>query len=374
MKKVAIVGVEGSGKTVMLAVLGALYSQVDENGYFLEPQDRDTLAYVRRVCGILQSGKWPGATETDCAFGLKWHLRKQTGKAGKSKVVCEVSCLDFAGEVYRSAFSGNQNRGLGTQIRELKEYLRGADTIVLLLNLRDSITRGLGDRRAVDAEYSALAMLKFVLEPADAVQRLPRVLLALSQADAYAATLDACGGPKDTLKKYLPLIASHFGYLDVVAVNSCGTTTDGNGHCVPDRNLSLAGLKPMLDWILHAPTDWRNIPRACAGVGRSAMRAVASAPYRRICTSPWTLGGLSLLFVAALLFGAVTWTYHLDGFLQSVLVYLAYGCGGIPAGSVLLTAYGEREQGGIHWAILGCGLIAVLPFCLLFHFLAWAFS
>lgn len=35
MKKVVIVGVEGSGKTVMLAGLGELYSRLDEQGYFL---------------------------------------------------------------------------------------------------------------------------------------------------------------------------------------------------------------------------------------------------------------------------------------------------------------------------------------------------
>ena len=39
MKKVAIVGVEGSGKTVMLAGLGELYARPDENGFFLAPKD-----------------------------------------------------------------------------------------------------------------------------------------------------------------------------------------------------------------------------------------------------------------------------------------------------------------------------------------------
>ena len=39
MKKVAIIGVEGSGKTVMLAGLGDLYSHADDDGYFLSPQN-----------------------------------------------------------------------------------------------------------------------------------------------------------------------------------------------------------------------------------------------------------------------------------------------------------------------------------------------
>ena len=44
MKKVAIVGVEGSGKTVMLAGLGDLYTCPDEEGYFLAPKNFGTAA------------------------------------------------------------------------------------------------------------------------------------------------------------------------------------------------------------------------------------------------------------------------------------------------------------------------------------------
>ena len=232
-----------------------------------------------------------------------------------------MSCLDFAGEVYRSAFSGGKNQGLVAQAEELKYYLREADTIVLLLNLRDSITHGVGDKRAIDTEYSALAMLKFVLEPDDDAQRLPRVLLALSQTDAYSATIEACGGPRETLAKYLPVVASSFGYLDVVAVNSCGTTIDDHGDSVPDRNLSLVGLKPMVDWMLNAPTDWRNGWRACVGCGRGALHAVSSVDWRGICTSPVTVTTLAALVVGSAFVGITVLTFHLEGFLQHLVVY-----------------------------------------------------
>ena len=346
MKKVAIVGVEGSGKTVMLAVLGALYAQPDDDGYFFEPQNADTLAYVRTVCGRLQGGQWPSATETDCAFGLKWNLRKRSAKSRKSKVVCEVSCLDFAGEVYRSAFSGRQNRSLAAQVNELKDYLRDADTIILLLNLRDSITQGIGDRRAVDAEFSAVALLKFVLEPEDGAQILPRVLLALSQADAYSATIEACGGPRETLTKYLPNVASSFGYLDVVAVNSCGTTIDAQGNCVPDRNLSLAGLKPMVDWMLHSPTDWRNGWRSCVGCLRGAVQAISSVNWRGICTSPVTVTTLAVLVVGSAIVGITALTFHLEGFLQKLVVY-----GGLFMMSIWSYCMcGDFDLGGRKWS------------------------
>ncbi len=375
MKKVAIVGVEGSGKTVMLAVLGALYSQPDGNGYFLEPQDPETLAYVRRVCGRLQKGQWPSATETDCAFGLKWHLRRQSPKSRKSKVVGEVSCLDFAGEVYRAAFSGGTARGLTAQVSELKSYLLGADTIILLLNLRDSVTRGIEDQRAVDAEFSALKMLKFVLEPEDAAQHLPRVLLALSQADAYSSTIEACGGPGETLRKYLSLVASSFGYLDVVAVNSCGTTIDDQGDCVPDCKLSLVGLKPMVDWMLHAPTDWRNGWRSCVGCGRGVLQAISSVNWRGICTSPVTLTVLVALVVGSIIVGLTVLTFKLEGILRQFVTYgvlFAMFCGGINH----LNHEEPKEKKSakwIMWVAAVITLIAPLWVALLSHFVAWVF-
>ena len=57
MKKVAIVGVEGSGKTVMLAGLGELYSHSDENGYFLGPKNYQTASYVAEKIARMRRGE-----------------------------------------------------------------------------------------------------------------------------------------------------------------------------------------------------------------------------------------------------------------------------------------------------------------------------
>ena len=55
MKKVAIVGVEGSGKTVMLAGLGDLYTYPDEEGYFslcvMDKSFKKQMAYLGSVSG-----------------------------------------------------------------------------------------------------------------------------------------------------------------------------------------------------------------------------------------------------------------------------------------------------------------------------------
>lgn len=47
MKKIAIVGVEGSGKTVMMAAMGEQWACPDERGYFLSPESSEVLAFSK---------------------------------------------------------------------------------------------------------------------------------------------------------------------------------------------------------------------------------------------------------------------------------------------------------------------------------------
>ena len=67
MKKVAIVGVEGSGKTVMLAGLGDLYTYPDADGYFLVPKNFGTAAYVAEKIQRMRKGECrPPRPATKC--------------------------------------------------------------------------------------------------------------------------------------------------------------------------------------------------------------------------------------------------------------------------------------------------------------------
>ncbi len=156
MKKVAIVGVEGSGKTVMLAGLGELYTQPDEGGYFLAPKNFGTAAYVAEKIERMRKGEWPSATAGDEMQGLDWTLgRQRDGGRARPENICEVSFLDFPGEVYRAAY-GISDRGddsLKEQVESLKQYVRGADDLIVLINLRDVITNGLRDKRVQEAMW-----------------------------------------------------------------------------------------------------------------------------------------------------------------------------------------------------------------------------
>ena len=166
MKKVAIVGVEGSGKTVMLAGLGDLYTYPDEDGYFLAPKNFGTAAYVAEKIERMRKGEWPVATAGDEMQGLDWTLkRRKVDAKGRPDTICEVSFLDFAGEVYRAAYgiASGGDSSLEEQVEALKQYVCGADDLIVLINLRDVITNGLRDKRVQEAMWITKSILDTAL-------------------------------------------------------------------------------------------------------------------------------------------------------------------------------------------------------------------
>ena len=251
MKKVAIVGVEGSGKTVMLAGLGDLYTYPDEDGYFLSPKNFSTAAYVSEKIDRMRKGEWPSATAGDEIQGLDWTLkRNMPEEGGRPKPVCEVSFLDFAGEVYRTAFGiGTGDASFAEQANELKRYVSEADDLIVLINLRDVIADGVRDKRVQEAMWITKAILDTALseEPG---HKTPRTAIVLSQADSYANTIKDCGGAKGVLKKYLPHVANDYGWLNVFAASAVDKTVmDDDGNIVPAPDFQPTPLNVIMDWI-----------------------------------------------------------------------------------------------------------------------------
>ena len=250
MKKVAIVGVEGSGKTVMLAGLGELYSHVDANGFFLDPKDYGTASYVADKIERMRKGEWPAATTGDAQQGLDWTLRRKTVEDNRPDDVCEVSFLDFAGEVYRVAFGVSKNDGLSGEAETLRQYVKSADEVIVLINLRDIIANGLSDPRVRESMWITNAILKFAMDTKYR-SKAPRAAIVLSQADSYADTIASCGGAKGVIEKHLPHVANAYGWLDVLAANAVDRTRlDDEGNVVPSPDFTTSGLQGIMDWII----------------------------------------------------------------------------------------------------------------------------
>ncbi len=289
MKKVAIVGVEGSGKTVMLAGLGELYSRPDENGYFLAPKNFATASYVATKISRMRKGVWPTATAEDVLQGLDWTLRRKNGSGGRPEDVCEISCLDFAGEVYRLAFGIKSESGGVTsdEVKSLKAYVRDADEIIVLINLRDVIEKGDADPRVQEAKWITNAILAFALDTSGG-RREPRATIVLSQADSYASTISAYGGARGVLEKFLPHVANNYDWLDVFEASAVDrTVVDDEGNFVPAPDFHPTGLKPIVDWIKRGNVSAGEVPEVrnpaeseeVAEWRRSAKRGDADAQF-----------------------------------------------------------------------------------------------
>ena len=251
MKKVAIVGVEGSGKTVMLAGLGDLYTYPDEEGYMLVPKNFSTAAYVAERIERMRKGEWPAATADDVMEGLDWTLKRRVqGGRQRPETICEVSFLDFAGEVYRTAFGiGVGDQSLAEQAEELKRYVREADDLLVLINLRDVTVHGIRDRRVQEAMWITKAILDAALAE-ESGRKAPRAAIVLSQADSYAETIKKCGGAKGVLQKHLPYVAYDYEWLDVFATSAVDKTKlDDDGNAVPAKDFTSKGLLPIMTWI-----------------------------------------------------------------------------------------------------------------------------
>ncbi len=265
MKKVAIVGVEGSGKTVMLAGLGNLYSRADEYGYFLSPKSFSTHSYVTNIIRDMREGRWPAATSVDTLKSLDWSLKRQAGR-NRPERICEISFLDFAGEVYRAAFGISEapNEDVAEQVEALKEYLSGADYVIVLINLRDIIDNA-RDERTEESMWITNKILETAL-PEEDDAGMPHAAIVLSQADNYAAILEKYGGAPGTLEKYLPYVYNEYSWLDIFSAQAVDKTDmDADGNIVPARDFTSDGLKPIMDWVLENVIDGEDADYGGAG-------------------------------------------------------------------------------------------------------------
>lgn len=237
----------------MLAGLGDLYSHPDDRGYFLAPKDFRTSAYVSEMMGLMRLGQWPAATTEDVFLGLDWTLRRRSDVGGRPTDICELSCLDFAGEVYRKAFvdpEGQLSDEFNKQVEELWNYVEHADTLIVLINLGDVITHGIANRRVHEAIWVTNGILNAALKERPG-RVVPRTAIVLSQADNYAETIRVCGGEKKTLEKYLPNFYYSYEWLPVFSAHTVDKTRlDDDGNIVPDSAFTTEGLRPIMYWIL----------------------------------------------------------------------------------------------------------------------------
>ena len=259
MKKIAIVGVEGSGKTVLMAAMGDKYKSPDANGYFMLPQNHETFAFYTREADRMRNGMWPIATATGTFRRLDWCLMRKKSERSAPEHICEITFADFAGEIYRIAFGNEEHGDAGPAIEEsvsqVKEHVFNSDVLIVLVNLAEVIYGSHSDARTIEMLWLTQDMFR----QANKNGKRQSIALVFTQADAYSETITACGGLRGVLSKYLPQVyAGYSNRISLFAVSAVSKTIpapDGSGFPVPAGDFESSGLDVVLNWIVKIAKD-----------------------------------------------------------------------------------------------------------------------
>lgn len=255
MKKIAIVGVEGSGKTVLMAAMGDKYKSPDANGIYLKPVNRETFEYCERLMGQMQDGKWPIATGRDITDNLRWTLTRKVAD-GDDDRIAELSFLDFGGEIYRLAFGGGvhdePDEDTKNAITQLRSHVEEAEVLIVLVNLSDIINGKRNEERTIEMNWLSQAILSFAYDKA----KKSSVALVFTQADSYAEIITDCGDLRGVLTRYMPTVDTSYGkrlsLFSVAAVNRTVFVSDGSGFQVPSPDFKPQGLEKLVSWVVDS--------------------------------------------------------------------------------------------------------------------------
>lgn len=244
MPNIAVVGTDGSGKTVFITTLAKRFSTDNALGAFMDPRTRRTVLYVEQAWETLSNSEWPASTSPGELFDLRWQI-KWGWLAG------DIRLVDCAGHDLRLLFAGADEQtpveNLPSHLKELREYCLSAHILLLMINLKDFMGESNVERRVAN-EWA----LKYLLDSWTCRTR-GRCALVFSQVDQYKAEVHREGGWKAVVKRYLPNVyGAHLGNgnIAVMAVASVNeTTVTSDGHRVPARGFSSHGLEAMVTWI-----------------------------------------------------------------------------------------------------------------------------
>ena len=273
MKKIAIVGVEGSGKTVLMAAMGEKYRKPRADGLFLYANSRKTIEYCNEQIDILRNQhKWPSSTSPDSLVNLEWTLMRRK-KGSRPEEVCTVAFLDFAGEIYRYAFGDStddfdriKQSQYKKQIEAVKSHLKDAESVVVLVNLSDIINSNGVSTKASEMDWLSQRIFDFAFDETST----NRVAIAFTQKDLYEETIGRCGGLEGTFEAYLPSVyyrhESEIVPFAVSAVNK--TVPNDKGEPLPASDFDSEGFDELISWMadvsgvqvdhMRKPADTKN--------------------------------------------------------------------------------------------------------------------
>jgi GTPase SAR1 family protein len=246
--QIAIVGTEGSGKTVLASVLAKRMSSNTE-GVFWHPRGWETAEYVEKVWNALNNGEWWKSTEAGRIFEMQWTLH-----LGQLEV--PVKLIDSAGQDLRELFSKDnyKKKNLSGIQRELLDYIQTASIVIIVVNLIHFRGEPDGLKRKQN-EF----ILKEIVDMFAADNKHQDIAVVFTAWDLYYTDITKnYGNFTNYLQKELPQLynAIRLGHqsgdsIHWFPVAAVMDTEVKNNIRVPKPNFRSGGLDTLNNWLLH---------------------------------------------------------------------------------------------------------------------------
>ncbi len=251
--KIAIIGTEGSGKTVLITTLAKRFCYSSESSIFLDPVDNGTLRFVERNWQTLCSGEWPAGSPLGTMHDLRWRLLL----TGDSPFECDLRIVDSAGQDLRRLFSDDEPSSaanLPSHLQNLEAYCRSAEIVICLINLGDFLGESDPERRLDNQIVIKSALQRLAADPSR------RLCLLFTQADRYPSILTQEGELPRVVEQVLPYVRGAQlakGQKQVIlrmvaSVNKSVVTvsTDGRPRRVPAPDFESFGFDGLMGWLV----------------------------------------------------------------------------------------------------------------------------
>lgn len=247
--KVAIVGMTGSGKTVLISTLATKMAQMALEDIFLAPfgdNRRQTLRYTQSNWKILNEGQWPQSTPSGELIELQWELTTKNHQA-------QVQFFDCAGQDVRSLFRTDDfnPNNLRSDLKRVYDNISSANVLILLVNMKDLL--------AAPDYVEELMDLDQMFHTLNQRNDIPRkIAVVFSQFDKYKPEVDQQfnGDFLEYIRHYIPLLHGqyirkrNFEIIPVAAVNDTQFVLNNDEvKQYPVPGFSSYNLEKLIHWI-----------------------------------------------------------------------------------------------------------------------------
>ncbi|GHT46313.1 hypothetical protein FACS189454_07260 [Planctomycetales bacterium] len=298
-KRIAIIGTEGSGKTVLATTLAHHLSE-STGDVFLSPQGMDTAMYVETGWDALCKGEWLPSTPPGQQFALQWNLHFRDD-------AYPVKLIDSAGQDLRQLFSYGtyQKPDLAAQHRNLLDYIKESSAIVIVVNLGLFI----GEADYIKRKENEL-ILKEVTDMFAADGKHQDIAFVFTAWDQYQETVEQkYGSFRVYMAKELPLLhnaiklgirsGDSISFFPVAAV---ADTEIKNSRRVPCPGFRSVGIDTLTDWLIKSIQGLKQMPDRTAKIPAYTNNAPEYGT-----TNWWNVASITIVLVVAGIF--VGWSY-----------------------------------------------------------------